>query len=43
MIGAISDSLPLLIEGNDAAFMSEVARRAPAPQPPPGTDADAEE
>jgi PTH1 family peptidyl-tRNA hydrolase len=43
MIGAVSDSLPFLIEGNDAAFMSEVARRAPPPKPAPDEDADAEE
>jgi PTH1 family peptidyl-tRNA hydrolase len=34
MIGAVSDSLPLLIAGDDASFMSEVARRAPPPQAP---------
>jgi PTH1 family peptidyl-tRNA hydrolase len=34
MIGAVSDSLPLLIAGDDAAFMSEVARRAPPPKAP---------
>jgi PTH1 family peptidyl-tRNA hydrolase len=32
MIGAVSDCLPLLVAGDDAAFMSEVARRAPPPR-----------
>jgi PTH1 family peptidyl-tRNA hydrolase len=32
MIGAVSDCLSLLVTGDDAAFMSEVARRAPPPK-----------
>lgn len=32
MIGAISDTLPLLIAGDDAAFMSRVAMLAPPPK-----------
>jgi PTH1 family peptidyl-tRNA hydrolase len=37
MLGAVSDNLPLLIAGDDPAFMSRVALQAPAP------DAEAEE
>jgi PTH1 family peptidyl-tRNA hydrolase len=32
MIGAVSDSLPLLVAGDDAAFMSRVALLAPPPK-----------
>jgi PTH1 family peptidyl-tRNA hydrolase len=38
MIGAVSDALPLLVAGDDAAFMSRVAMLAPAPKSAPEDD-----
>jgi PTH1 family peptidyl-tRNA hydrolase len=39
LVGAVAESVPLLLTGAPDAFMSEVARLCPAPEP--GSDADA--
>jgi PTH1 family peptidyl-tRNA hydrolase len=43
MIGAVSDALPLLIAGDDGAFMSRVAMLAPPPKPEAPAEDDAPE
>jgi PTH1 family peptidyl-tRNA hydrolase len=35
LVTAVAETLPLLLDGDPAAFMSEVARLAPAPADPP--------
>jgi len=40
LLDAIADEMPLLLKGEDAAYMSRVALKAPAPKPDDSTDKD---